>query len=159
MRHRVANRKLGRTTSHRMAMLRNMASSLLLHERIRTTNAKAKELRGLVERMITLGKQGDLRARRRAASFVRGAFVTRKLFSELADRYRQVQGGYTRIIKVGPRRGDGAMMSLVELVPVTEATSAPRKKGSKRGTARRRPSKAPEGKGKKGPASASQPEK
>jgi len=152
MRHRVAGRKLGRTTSHRMAMLRNMASSLLLHERIRTTDAKAKELQGLVERMITLGKRGDLHARRRAASFLRGASVTRKLFSELADRYGKVQGGYTRILKVGPRRGDGAMMSLVELVPATEAAGGQRKKAARRASTRKGQAKATEKKGKKGSA-------
>lgn len=120
MRHRVGQRKLGRTTSHRLAMLRNMATSLVLHERIRTTDAKAKELRRVAERMITLGKRGDLHARRLAASFLRGKEATKKVFNELAQRYKDVVGGYTRIVKLGPRKGDGAMMSIIEFVKPEE---------------------------------------
>jgi large subunit ribosomal protein L17 len=127
MRHRVGQRKLGRTTSHRLAMLRNMATSLLLHERIRTTDAKAKEVRRVAEKMITLGKRGDLHARRLAAAFLRGKEVTKKVFSELADRYKDVPGGYTRIVKLGPRKGDGAMMSIVELVRPGEKEASKRK--------------------------------
>ncbi len=136
MRHRIVGRKLGRTSSHRLAMLRNMATSLLMHERIRTTDARAKELRKVVDRMITLGKRGDLHARRQAAAVVRGPLATQKLFSELADRFRKVAGGYTRIVKLGPRHGDGAMLSLIELVkPVTESPGG-KKKGKKKASTR-----------------------
>jgi len=116
MRHRKSGRKLGRTKSHRKALLRNMVTSLLEHERIQTTDAKAKELRGVAERMITLGKRGDLHARRQAAAFIRSQGVTSKLFDELADRYRDRPGGYTRVIKVGRRAGDAAPVSIIELV-------------------------------------------
>jgi large subunit ribosomal protein L17 len=119
-----------------MAMLRNMATSLLVHERIRTTDAKAKELRKVVDRMITLGKRGDLHARRQAAAVVRGPLVTRKLFSELADRFRKVSGGYTRIVKLGLRHGDGAMISLIELVKPVEESPGGKKKGKKKASAR-----------------------
>lgn len=132
MRHRIAGRKLGRTTSHRLSMLRNMVTSLFVHERIRTTDAKAKEVRKLAEKMITLGKRGDLHARRQAAAVVRGRQVTRKLFTELADRYQDVLGGYTRSVKLGPRRGDGAMISLVELVKPKEVRPSRKKRATKR---------------------------
>ena len=116
MRHRVDRRKLGRHTAHRMAMLRNMVTSLLEHEEIRTTTAKAKELRRVTERMITLGKQGTLASRRRALAFVRSKDVTAKLFDELAKRYGARPGGYTRQFKVGPRHGDNAEISIIQLV-------------------------------------------
>ena len=116
MRHRVDHRKLGRNTAHRTAMLRNMVTSLLEHEEIRTTTAKAKELRRVAERMITLGKQGTLASRRRALSFVRSKEVTAKLFDELAKRYGTRPGGYTRQFKVGPRHGDNAEISIIQLV-------------------------------------------
>jgi len=116
MRHRVDHRKLGRHTAHRMAMLRNMVTSLLEHEEIRTTTAKAKELRRVTERMITLGKQGTLASRRRALAFVRSKEVTAKLFDELAKRYGSRPGGYTRQFKVGPRHGDNAEISIIQLV-------------------------------------------
>lgn len=99
-----------------MAMLRNMVTSLLEHEEIRTTTAKAKELRRVTERMITLGKQGTLASRRRALSFVRSKEVTAKLFDELAKRYGTRPGGYTRQFKVGPRHGDNAEISIIQLV-------------------------------------------
>lgn len=138
MRHRVGQRKLGKPSSHRLAMLRNMATSLVLHERIRTTDARAKELRRIAERMITLGKRGDLHARRQAAAVLREKKATSKVFAELADRYRDIAGGYTRIIKLGPRHGDGAMVSLVELVqPGTKAEG--RKKRTSRKPQTRRP--------------------
>lgn len=138
MRHRVGQRKLGKPSSHRLAMLRNMATSLVLHERIRTTDAKAKELRRIAERMITLGKRGDLHARRQAAGVLREKKATSKVFTELADRYRDIAGGYTRIVKLGPRHGDGAMVSLVELVqPGTKAEG--RKKRTSRKSQTRRP--------------------
>jgi len=120
MRHRVDRRKLGRHTAHRMAMLRNMVTSLLEHEEIRTTTAKAKELRRVAERMITLGKQGTLASRRRALAFVRSKQVTAKLFDELAKRYSKRPGGYTRQFKVGPRHGDNAEISIIQLVDGNE---------------------------------------
>jgi large subunit ribosomal protein L17 len=116
MRHRKAGRKLNRTSSHRKALMRNMVTSLLDHERIETTDAKAKELRGITDRMITLGKRGDLHARRQALSVIRSKAVTAKLFDELAERFRDRPGGYTRVIKVGNRVGDAAPVSIIELV-------------------------------------------
>ena len=116
MRHRKGPKKLGRSSSHRQAMLRNMVTSLLDHERIQTTDAKAKELRRVAERMITLGKRGDLHARRQALSFIRSKEVTGKVFDELADRYRERPGGYTRVMKLGQRQGDAAPMSIIELL-------------------------------------------
>lgn len=102
-------------------MLSNMATSLLLHERIVTTVPKAKELRTVVEPLITLGKRGDLHARRRAASILRDDEAVSKLFDEIAARFQDTQGGYTRVIKIGPRRGDNAPMAFIELVDAPEA--------------------------------------
>ncbi len=116
MRHRKTGRKLSRSSSHRQAMLRNMATSLLEHERIETTDAKAKELKRFADRMITLGKRGDLHARRQALSVLRSKEVTAKLFGDLAERFRDRPGGYTRVIKVGNRVGDAAPISIIELV-------------------------------------------
>mgnify|MGYP003573180635 CR=1 FL=1 len=116
MRHRKGGRKLGRNSAHRKALFRNMVTSLLAHERIQTTDAKAKELRGLTDKMITLGKRGDLHARRQALAVIRDADVTAKVFGELAERYRERPGGYTRVIKVGHRAGDAAPVSIIELV-------------------------------------------
>jgi len=116
MNHRKSGRKLGRNSSHRKAMFRNMVTSLLEEERIQTTDAKAKELRGLAERMITLGKRGDLHARRQALAVIRSKDVTAKLFDELAERYKERPGGYTRILKLGHRTGDAAPVSIIELV-------------------------------------------
>ncbi|MGN8647806.1 50S ribosomal protein L17 [Gracilibacillus sp. HCP3S3_G5_1] len=115
-------RKLGRTTDQRMALLRGLATDLIIHERLETTEAKAKELRSVVEKMITLGKRGDLHARRQAASFLYNAEASenedavQKLFNDIASRYEDRQGGYTRVLKLGPRRGDGAEMAVIELV-------------------------------------------
>jgi len=116
MRHRKAGRKLGRNAAHRKALFRNMVTSLLEHEQIKTTDAKAKELRGVAERMITLAKRGDLHARRQALSVIQSKDVTAKLFGELAERYRERPGGYTRVIKLGHRHGDAAPVSIIELV-------------------------------------------
>jgi len=116
MNHRKTGRKLSRTSAHRKALLRNMVTSLFEHEQIRTTDAKAKELRGVAERMITPGKRGTLHARRRALQTIRSKEVTSKVFDELADRYRERPGGYTRVIKLGRRPGDAAEMSIIELV-------------------------------------------
>lgn len=116
MRHRWGGRKLGRTSSHRQALLRNLVTALLEHEKIETTDAKAKEVRRVAERMITLGKRGDLHARRQALRVVRTKEVTAKLFDELAPRYQERPGGYTRVLKVRRRVGDAAPISLIELV-------------------------------------------
>lgn len=124
MRHRKSGRRLGRDSSHRKALFRNMVTSLMQHERIQTTDAKAKELRGFADRMITLGKRGDLHARRQAAGFLRDQAVTSKVFGELADRYRERPGGYTRVIKVGHRVGDAAPVSIVELVDRVDKVEA-----------------------------------
>ena len=116
MRHGNAGRRLGRKTSHREAMFRNMVTSLLDHGKITTTDAKAKEIRVVAERMITLGKRGDLHSMRLAASVIREKSVVSKLFSTIAPRYKERLGGYTRIIKLGIRQGDAAPVSLIELV-------------------------------------------
>lgn len=116
MRHRVAGRKLGKKTAHRLSMFRNMVTSLLQHERIYTTIPKAKELRFWVDWLVTLGKRGDLHARRQALGFVRSKKVVHKLFADIAPRYEGRFGGYTRIVKMGFRRGDGAPMCLMELI-------------------------------------------
>ena len=116
MRHGVAGRKLGVTTSHRFAMFRNMAHALLKHEQITTTLPKAKELRPVAEKLITLGKRGGLHARRQAYAQLRDDLIVNKLFSTLAERYKQRQGGYTRVLKAGIRYGDAASMAVIELV-------------------------------------------
>lgn len=116
MRHRVAGVRLGRSSSHRRALFRNLVTALLQHEVVRTTDAKAKELRRWADRMITLGKQGTLHARRRAAAVVGRRSVLKKLFDDIAPRYRERQGGYTRVVKLGRRHGDAAALSVVELV-------------------------------------------
>ncbi len=116
MNHRKTGRKLGRSGAHRKSLFRNMVTSLLDHEQIQTTDAKAKELRGFAEKMITLGKRGTLHARRQALQTIRSKDVTAKLFSDLADRYRERPGGYTRVIKLGQRAGDAAPMAIIELV-------------------------------------------
>lgn len=120
----MAYAKLGRDSSARKALFRDLTTDLFINERIETTEAKAKELRSIAEKLITLGKRGDLHARRQVASFVRrevanqdsGEDAIQKLFSDIAPRYQDRQGGYTRILKLGPRRGDGAPMVIIELV-------------------------------------------
>lgn len=115
-------RKLGRATDKRLALLRNLASDVIVHERIETTEAKAKELKSVVEKMITLGKRGDLHARRKAASFLynqeanENENVIQKLFDDVAARYQDRQGGYTRVLKLDERQGDGAKRAIIELV-------------------------------------------
>ena len=118
MRHRKAGNQLGRNSSHRKALLRNMTTSLFKHEQIETTDTKAKALRPVAEKMITLAKRGDLHARRQALSYIQDKGVTHRLFDELKDRYLDRQGGYLRIIKQGTRKGDGAPISIVQLLPV-----------------------------------------
>ena len=127
MRHNKAGRRLGRTTSHRVAMFRNMVTSFLNHEKITTTDAKAKELRSIAEKMITLGKKGDLHAMRQAASYIRDKKVVTKLFTSIAPRYQERAGGYTRIIKLGLRSGDNASLSMIELVEGAVEKKAPKK--------------------------------
>jgi len=112
----MAYRKLGRTSSHRHAMFRSIVTSLLDKERIETTEAKAKEISGIVAKMITLAKRGDLHARRQVAAFIRDESVTKKLFDTIAPMYSDRPGGYTRIYKMGPRKGDAAPMAIIELV-------------------------------------------
>ena len=116
MRHRKAGKKLGRTSSHRRAMFRNMVTSLFKHEQLVTTDAKAKEIRPIAEKLITLAKRGDLHARRQALGFMKDKGTTHKLFGELKDRYMERQGGYLRIIKKGIRKGDAAPISVVQLL-------------------------------------------
>jgi large subunit ribosomal protein L17 len=116
MRHGVAGRKLGVTTSHRFAMFRNLAHALLKHEQITTTLPKAKELRPVAEKLITLGKRGGLHARRLAYAELRDNAIVAKLFGPLAERYKSRNGGYTRVLKAGVRHGDAADMAVIELV-------------------------------------------
>jgi len=128
MNHHIAGRKLGRTTDHKIAMLRNLVTSLILHDRLTTTEAKAKELRRMAERMITLGKKGDLAAVRRAAQTVRSKEAIGKLFKDLAPLFKTRNGGYTRIIKYRNRRGDGAPLAIIEWVE--SVAGAPEKKAA-----------------------------
>ena len=116
MRHLKQGRKLGRTTAHRKALLRNLATALLEHERIVTTEPKAKELRRVADKLVTLGKRGNLHARRQALQVVQSNAVVQKLFNEIAPRFAGRQGGYTRILRLGYRPGDAAAMAVIELV-------------------------------------------
>jgi large subunit ribosomal protein L17 len=127
MKHRMHTRHLGRSSAHRKALLRNMVTSLLEHERIETTDAKAKELRRVADRMITLGKRGTLHARRRALRTIRSRVVAAKVFDSLAARYRDRAGGYTRVLKLGRRPGDAAPISIIELVDRETAAAAGRR--------------------------------
>jgi len=125
MRHKISGRRLGRTTAHRMAMFRNMVTSLFEHERIVTTTEKAKELRPIAEKMITLAKRGDLHARRQALSFIRSKDVVDKLFTVIKDQFADRKGGYTRILQTGVRKGDCARMAIIELVGYEEVIETP----------------------------------
>jgi large subunit ribosomal protein L17 len=116
MRHKVAGYKLGRTTAHRRSLLRNMTTSLILEERVETTVAKAKALRPTVEKMITLGKRGDLAARRQASSFIKGREALTKLFDTIGPRFGDRNGGYVRIVRTGWRKGDGTETAFIELL-------------------------------------------
>ncbi len=135
MRHRKAGKKLGRNSSHRKAMFRNMVTSLIQHERLETTDVKARQLRPMAEKMITLAKRGDLHARRQALAYIRDKTITHRLFEQLKERYLDVQGGYVRIVKKGNRKGDGAPISIVQLLPLDED----KKKGKKKSKAERSP--------------------
>src|SRR5262245_42334479 len=137
MRQLKSGRQLSRNSSHRWALMRNLITALLREEKIQTTNPKAKELRRWVERVITLGKRGDLHARRQAAAIVQDKAVVKKLFDAIGPRFKERPGGYTRIIKLGIRHGDAAQMALIELVgnEPTAAAAGGEKKGRR---ARRR---------------------
>src|SRR5258708_28568629 len=113
MRHLNLGRKLNRTSAHRKALFRNMFLALIRHERITTTDAKAKELRRFADRMVTLGKKGDLPARRRAFAYIQSHQVVKKLFDDIAPRFKDRSGGYTRVVKFGWRRGDAAQLSII----------------------------------------------
>jgi len=121
MRHRKGGKKLGRNPAHRRALLRNLVTSLFKYEQIETTDAKAKAIRPIAEKMITLAKRGDLHARRQALAFIQEKKIVHKLFEEIAKRYMDRQGGYIRIIKKGIRKGDAAPISVVQLIPAEEA--------------------------------------
>ena len=132
MRHRVAGKKLGRKTDHRISMLRNLVTSFLDKERIRTTLPRAKALRPLAEQMITLGKRESLHARRQALAFIKDPAVVSKLFQTIAPRFAQRPGGYTRIVRLGFRDGDGAQLALVELIGSEFKAKAAEGKGGKK---------------------------
>ena len=135
MRHQRSGRKLGRDSAHRKALYANLVCSLVEHGRIRTTEAKAKEVRPVAEEMITLGRRGDVAAARQAVAFLRSKPVVRKLFAEVAPRFADRPGGYTRIVKLGPRQGDAAPMAYLELVDyVPQGAAAPtRERAAARG--------------------------
>jgi len=137
MRHLKAGRQLSRNSAHRWALMRNLITALLREEKIQTTDPKAKELRRWADRVITLGKRGSLHARRQALGIVQDKAVVRKLFDTIAPRFKDRPGGYTRIIKLGIRRGDAAQMALIELVGA-EAEKEARKTGEKQGRRERR---------------------
>jgi large subunit ribosomal protein L17 len=128
MRHRKAGKELSRNTSHRRAMLRNMVTSLMKYDQIETTDTKAKTIRPIAEKMITLAKRGDLHARRQVLSYMQDKSVTHRLFEEVKDRYLNRQGGYVRIVKKGFRKGDGAPVSVIQLLPGDEGTKGKKKK-------------------------------
>ena len=140
MRHRKAGLKLSRTTSHLNAMFRNLVTSLFKHDRIRTTDTKAKELRRWADHIVTLAKRGDLHARRQALAIVQEKDVVHKIFEKAAERYGSTAGGYTRLVKIGPRPGDAADMTLVELIG-SEAERKTKKKAKKKATAKAAPAK------------------
>jgi len=131
MRHRKSGTQLSRNSSHRRAMLRNMVTSLLKYEQIETTHAKAKAIRPIAEKMITLAKRGDLNSRRLALSYLQDKAVAHKLFDELKERYPDRQGGYLRIVKKGVRKGDGAPVSIVQLIPVEDEKPETKKRSKK----------------------------
>lgn len=136
MRHRKAGLKLNRTPSHRDAMFRNMVTSLFKHDRIRTTGAKAKEIRRWADHLITLAKRGDLHARRQALAIVREKDIVHKLFEQAEERFGTVEGGYTRVVKLGNRPGDAAPMSLVELIALQDTKKKKAKKKKAKTAAR-----------------------
>ena len=162
MRHLNAGRKLNRSASHRRALFRNLVTALLERERIKTTDAKAKETRRLAERMITLGKEGTLAARRRALTFVQSRAVVKKLFDDIAPRFKERNGGYTRIVKIGIRHGDAAPVSILELVTRAadlEAAKEGDKQKKRRGAPRTGKAAAKGAKAEKGDAPVKAPRK
>ena len=124
MKHNIVQRKLNRTSSHRKALLMNMSNALIKHEQITTTLPKAKELRPFVEKIITLGKKGDLASRRKAISILQDEKMTSKIFDKFADRYKDRNGGYTRIIKLGNRKNDNSLVSIIEFVDFKKTISS-----------------------------------
>ena len=126
MRHRKAGKRLGRTSSHRIAMFRNMVTSLFEHERIITTTEKAKEVRPIAEKLITLAKRGDTHARRQALGYVRSKAIVEKLFTVIKEKFLDRNGGYTRILQTGVRKGDCAGMAIFELVGYEEVIESPK---------------------------------
>ena len=144
MRHLKSGRQLSRNSAHRWALMRNLITSLLRDEKIRTTDPKAKELRRWVDRVISLGKQGSLHARRQALSVVQDKAVVRKLFDTIGPRFKDRPGGYTRIIKIGIRRGDAAQMSVIELVGAESEKQASKGGAKKSRRARRRQAQPPQ---------------
>jgi large subunit ribosomal protein L17 len=126
MRHKKAGKRLGRSSSHRIAMFRNMVTSLFEHERIITTTEKAKEVRPIAEKLITLAKRGDMHARRQALSYIRSKAVVEKLFTNIKEKFVNRNGGYTRILQTGVRKGDAAGMAIFELVGYEEVIAAPK---------------------------------
>ena len=143
MRHKNAFRRLRRPTKHRIAMLRNIVTSLLKHERVITTVARGKDMRRIAEKIITLGKNGDLNSRRLALGFVKEKDVVAKLFSEYAERYRARHGGYTRLFKTGRRNGDGAFMAVIEMVDRKEKAEKEAEKKTEKKAAVKKEKKAP----------------
>jgi large subunit ribosomal protein L17 len=147
MRHGRKVKKLGRTQSHRKAMLANMVASLLMHNIIRTTEAKAKEVRKLAEKLITLGKRGDLHAHRQVYAVIKDRKLVKKLFDEIAPKFKEREGGYTRVLRLGIRKGDGATLAVVELL--LEKAAKEEKRGKKEKTGKKvKPEKAKEPKAK-----------
>ena len=134
MRHMNRGRKLSRTSAHRKALFKNLVLALIAHERIRTTDAKAKDLRHFADRMVTLGKRGDLAARRRAFAFMQSHDAVKKLFDEIAPRFKDRPGGYTRVIKFGFRRGDAAPLSIIEFTAseAEQQAKKPKKRAAKK---------------------------
>jgi large subunit ribosomal protein L17 len=157
MKHRVVGRRLDRTTEHRTAMLRNMATSLFRYERITTTTPKAKELKRFADKIVTLAKKGSPHARRIANRDVRDVEVLNKLFGSLADRFKARPGGYTRIVRVGRRHGDNAELAVIELLDRAPAPE-PEEKGEKKAAKAKEAAKAPKAKAEK-PAKAAKAEK
>ncbi|MFP4521073.1 MAG: 50S ribosomal protein L17, partial [Fibrobacterota bacterium] len=144
MRHLVKKKKLGRTYSHRKAMLSNLAASIIDKERVRTTHEKAKEVRKLVDRLVTYAKKGEknVHAIRTASKYIKDKGLLHKLFSELGPRYSGRNGGYTRVLKIGERKGDNALMSMIELVGALDTGASSGKKSSKKKTSKKKTSSA-----------------
>ena len=160
MRHQVAGRKLGRTTAHRQAMLANMAASLVISNRIETTLHKAKELKPLADRLVTLGKRQTLHARRKAMRMVHNRRAVQKVFDELANRFADRSGGYTRIYKLGSRHGDCAPMAAIEYLPAERAAEEIKEEGAKKKVKKAKAKEeAPKGGAKKAPKAKGKSEK